>query len=51
MTKLDQTYTEDYVLYVSEHDERETLRTLGFSSQNKESVLESNPYQLEGWDD
>ena len=51
MSKIDQTFVEDYVYFVSEYDEKETLRNLGFSDQDKESMLEYSPYQQEGWDD
>ena len=45
--KLDQTYTEDYVYFVSEQDEKEVMEFLGYK---RESMLESDPYS-EGWDD
>lgn len=45
MSKIDQAFPEDYVYFVSEYDEKETLRNLGFSNQDKESMLEYNPYQ------
>ena len=49
MSKLDQIYPEDFVFYVSEYDEKETLENLGFKT-SKDSVLEYDPYQQEGWD-
>ena len=50
MSKLDQTYSEDFIYYVSEYDEKETLENLGFKT-SKDSVLEYDPYQQEGWND
>lgn len=41
---------EDSYFWVTWEDEKETLRNLGFSSQDKESMLEYNPYPQDGWD-
>lgn len=51
ISKLDQTYEEDYVFHVSNYDEKEILINLGFSGEGRNIVLEYNPYRQEGWDD
>ena len=51
ISKLDQTYEEDYVFHVSNYDEKEILINLGFSGEGRNIELEYNPYRQEGWDD
>lgn len=41
---------EDSYFWVTWEDEKETLENLGFKT-SKDSVLEYDPYQQEGWDD